>query len=66
MDQGVHIIDLSRWFRGEFSQVFGFLATSFWDTTPTEDNAFVLLCTKKKASNLHSRKLEAMEKPVFV
>ncbi|MFC1904352.1 Gfo/Idh/MocA family protein [Chloroflexota bacterium] len=45
MDQGMHALDLSRWFLGDFSQAFGFLATSFWDIAPLEDNAFCLLHT---------------------
>jgi predicted dehydrogenase len=33
LDQGVHLIDLSRWFLGEFRQVVGFLDTYFWVST---------------------------------
>lgn len=47
MDQGMHALDLSRWFMGEFSEAFGFLSTAFWDIAPLEDNAFVLLHTEK-------------------
>jgi len=40
LDQGVHIIDLCRWFLGkEVSQVFGRVYNSFWQTE-VEDNAF--------------------------
>ena len=46
MDQGMHALDLSRWFLGDFSQAFGFLATSFWDIAPLEDNAFCLFHTE--------------------
>ena len=54
MDQGMHALDLSRWFMGEFAEVFGFLATSFWDIAPTEDNAFALLRTAKgQIASLH-------------
>ncbi|HEY2584615.1 MAG TPA: Gfo/Idh/MocA family oxidoreductase [Tepidisphaeraceae bacterium] len=44
LDQGVHLIDLSRWFLGDFSQVSGAVATFFWDW-PVEDNGFALLTT---------------------
>jgi len=44
MDQGVHLIDLARWFLGEFAQVQGFAHTYFWDM-PVEDNGFMLLKT---------------------
>jgi predicted dehydrogenase len=30
LDQGVHLIDLSRWFLGEFQQVTGFVENYFW------------------------------------
>jgi predicted dehydrogenase len=44
LDQGVHLIDLSRWFLGEFTEVQGHVATFFWDM-PAEDNGFLLLRT---------------------
>lgn len=44
MDQGVHLIDLARWFLGEFPTVEGHVHTSFWDM-PVEDNAFLSLRT---------------------
>jgi predicted dehydrogenase len=47
MDQGMHVIDLCRWFMGDFSQVIGFGVTSYWDIAPVEDNAFALMRTKK-------------------
>ena len=31
LDQGVHIVDLCRWFLGDFAEVFGSTATYFWD-----------------------------------
>ena len=44
LDQGVHLIDLSRWFMGDFAEVEGHLATFFWKM-PVEDNAFLCLRT---------------------
>ncbi|HVX95106.1 MAG TPA: Gfo/Idh/MocA family oxidoreductase [Polyangia bacterium] len=44
LDQGVHLIDLARWFLGDFSNVRGHVATFFWDM-PAEDNGFLLLET---------------------
>lgn len=44
LDQGVHLIDLSRWFLGDFPDVSGHVATFFWDM-PAEDNGFLLLKT---------------------
>jgi predicted dehydrogenase len=43
MDQGVHIVDLFRWYMGDFDDGCAFLSTSVWDIAPIEDNAFVLL-----------------------
>lgn len=47
IDQGPHLIDLSRWFLGEFSEVQGFAHTYYWDM-PVDDNGFMLLKTEKK------------------
>jgi predicted dehydrogenase len=47
LDQGVHLIDLSRWFLGEFVQVDGHAGTYFWNM-PVDDNGFVSLRTSKK------------------
>jgi predicted dehydrogenase len=44
IDQGVHLIDLSRWFLGPFTSVEGFAATYFWNM-PVDDNAFLTLRT---------------------
>jgi predicted dehydrogenase len=44
IDQGVHLIDLSRWFLGEFTQVTGFAHTFYWQM-PVDDNAFMILRT---------------------
>lgn len=45
IDQGIHLIDLSRWFMGDFVRCDGFLPTCFWDM-PVEDNAFMALHTQ--------------------
>jgi predicted dehydrogenase len=44
IDQGVHLIDLARWFLGDFSAVSGFAHTYFW-RMPVDDNGFLLLRT---------------------
>ena len=46
LDQGVHLIDLARWFLGEFSEVTGHVGRYFWDWQ-VEDNGFALLRTDK-------------------
>lgn len=47
IDQGVHLIDLARWFLGEFHEVDGSAHTFFWNM-PVDDNGFLLLKTQKK------------------
>jgi len=46
IDQGVHMIDLCRWFLGDFTSVKGEALTYFWDM-PVDDNAFLSLSTAK-------------------
>jgi predicted dehydrogenase len=46
IDQGVHLIDLARWFLGDFTRVRGHIATYFW-RMPVEDNSFMLLETAR-------------------
>ncbi len=55
MDQGMHLLDLCRWFLGNFNEVFGFLATSYWDVAPLEDNVFALMRTQRgQIASMHS------------
>lgn len=55
MDQGVHLIDLSRWFLGELHVVTGVTATWFWPIQPLEDNVFALLVTADgRIASLHA------------
>lgn len=54
MDQGIHVLDLARWFLGDFVEASGFLQTAFWDIAPLEDNAFALLKTERgKVASIH-------------
>jgi len=46
IDQGVHLIDLARWFLGDFATVDGTAQTCFWNM-PVDDNAFLMLRTAK-------------------
>jgi len=41
LDQGIHAIDLFRWFLGDLSEVIGVTATWAWQA-PVEDNVFAL------------------------
>jgi predicted dehydrogenase len=54
IDQGVHLIDLARWFLGDFTEVDGFAHTYFWNM-PVDDNGFLLLKTRhKQVAFLHA------------
>jgi predicted dehydrogenase len=46
IDQGIHMIDLSRWFLGDFKDIEGYAHTYFWDM-PVEDNGFLILKNAK-------------------
>lgn len=55
LDQGVHLLDLCRWFLGDFHEVFGLVATYYWNVHPLEDNVFALLRTPKgQTASLHA------------
>ena len=43
MDQGLHVLDLLRWFLGDFDTASGVVTTNFWPIDPLEDNVFALL-----------------------
>jgi predicted dehydrogenase len=55
MDQGVHLIDLSRWLGGEFNLSWGKTKTYFW-RMPVEDNGFLFLESPdhKRSAFLHA------------
>jgi predicted dehydrogenase len=54
IDQGLHLIDLSRWFLGDFVEVNGFTETYFWNM-PVEDNMFLLMRTaQRRVASLHA------------
>jgi predicted dehydrogenase len=54
IDQGMHLVDLARWFLGDFDVVAGAMPAYFWDA-PVEDNAFFLLRTaRNQVASLHA------------
>ncbi|OGT57970.1 MAG: LmbZ [Gammaproteobacteria bacterium RIFCSPHIGHO2_12_FULL_43_28] len=54
IDQGVHLIDLARWFLGDFTDIEGSAHTFFWNM-PVDDNGFLLLRTpKQQVAFLHA------------
>ena len=54
LDQGVHLLDLLRWFAGEFREAAAMISTAFWPVAPAEDNVFALLRSNEGAvAELH-------------
>jgi predicted dehydrogenase len=54
IDQGVHLIDLARWFLGDLKELNGFAQTLFWKMA-VDDNAFLLLRTARgQTASLHA------------
>jgi predicted dehydrogenase len=54
IDQGVHLIDLARWFLGDFVHITGHAETYYWDM-PVDDNSFYLLRTaRNQTAFLHA------------
>ena len=43
LDTGIHVVDLFRWFSGDFSEVLGVTVAKFWDFHGMEDNIFAIL-----------------------
>lgn len=54
LDQGIHMVDLMRFFAGEYEDIYSFVSNSFWKYD-VEDNAYALMKTKSGiVSVLHS------------
>ena len=56
LDQGIHMLDLFRYFCGEFDEIKSYVTRSFWKNTDVEDNAFALLrnTQNNRIAMLHS------------
>lgn len=54
MDQGIHMLDLFRFFCGDFVEIKSMCTSAYWDV-PMEDNAFALLRDESgRIAMLHS------------
>jgi predicted dehydrogenase len=55
IDQGIHMLDLIRYFSGEkFNKINSYITTAYWDIK-VEDNAFVLMQSDNKViASMHS------------
>ena len=55
MDQGIHLLDLLRYFMGDFNEIKSFVENVYWKSTDLEDNAFALMkTTEGKVAMVHS------------
>jgi predicted dehydrogenase len=54
LDQGIHMLDLFRFFCGDFEEVSGMMSTNYWNI-PGEDNAFLIMRNAAgQIASLHS------------
>ena len=54
LDQGIHLLDLLRFFNGDFNEYKSFISNKFWNYD-VEDNAYVLMQSPKGVvAQLHS------------
>lgn len=55
IDQGIHMLDLMRYFSGEkFTKINSYITTAYWDIK-VEDNAFILMQSDNKViASMHS------------
>jgi len=44
LDQGIHMVDLIRYFTGDFEEVYSFISNSYWNYD-VEDNAYAIMRT---------------------
>ena len=65
IDQGAHLIDLSRWFLGDLTVDYAAVPTLFWDM-PVDDNCFLALRSGGGPGGLAARALDGVEEPVLV
>ena len=63
-DQGVHLIDMAKSFMGKIDKVQGMRADTYWGSG-TEDNAFVLLKSRKVIASIHSSLTQWKRKHTF-
>jgi predicted dehydrogenase len=55
LDQGIHMLDLLRYFLGDFVEIKGFVENCYWKEGPLEDNAFALMKTGEgRVAMVHS------------
>ena len=66
LDQGVHLIDLARWFAGDFIEVRGDVGDATSGTCRSRTTASLLLTTADGPDRVAARQLHRVEEPVLV
>lgn len=65
LDQGVHVVDLFRWFMGDFNETFGYITNFYWNME-VEDNAFAYFKTAEgKMAVMHTSWTQWKNKFIF-
>lgn len=59
MEQGIHAVDLVRWFLGDFQEVTGFCGTQYWKLGGMEDNGFMMMRARNgRMASIHASLLQ--------
>ena len=66
MEQGIHVVDLYRWFLGPIERATGLVATTRWPIAPLEDNGFALLQIQDRRHRQRALQPHAVDEPVRV
>jgi predicted dehydrogenase len=62
LDNGCHILDLTRWFMGEVSECMGIVTTAHWPVAPLDDVGFgIFKCPSGKLAFIQSSWVEFAE-----
>ena len=60
------MIDLLRYFLGEFSDAKSFVERSYWKESSVEDNAFALKTKRNQVAMLHSSRHNGSTNSVWI